>query len=89
MSEQAKSKPTLTGRVVSTKMNKTIVVVVVRKVPHPKYGKYVTRLTRVFAHDEGNTCQEGDLVTIQESRPLSKHKNWVLIKILEKAGQKA
>ena len=89
MSEQAKSKPTFTGRVASNKMDKTIVVVVTRKVPHPKYGKFVTRRTKIFAHDEENQCQIGDLVIIQACRPLSRHKNWMLVKVLEKAEQEA
>ena len=86
MNEEAKIMRTLTGRVVSNKMDKTINVLIVRKVPHPKYGKYVAKHTKIFAHDENNECQEGDLVMIQEGRPLSRYKNWVLIKVLEKAA---
>ena len=89
MSEQTKVKRTLTGRVVSNKMDKTIVVLLERKVPHPKYGKYVARRSKLFAHDEKNTCQLGDWVAIQESRPLSKNKNWMLVEVLEKAKQNA
>lgn len=88
MSEQNKETRTITGRVVSNKMNKTINVMVLRKVKHPKYGKYVTRRTKIFAHDENNVCKEGDLVMIQEGRPLSKNKSWVLLKVLESGGQK-
>jgi small subunit ribosomal protein S17 len=89
MSDQIKVKRTIAGRVVSNKMNKTIVVLLERKVPHPKYGKYVTRRTKLFVHDEQNSCQLGDWVSIQEGRPLSKNKNWALVEILEKAKQNA
>lgn len=88
MSEQTSSiSRTVTGRVVSNKMQKTIVVMVERKVPHPKYGKYVSRRSKFFAHDAENLCNEGDVVVIKESRPLSKNKNWVLVKVLEKSSQ--
>lgn len=87
MSNQEKLKRTLTGTVVSNKMDKTIVVSIERKVQHPKYGKYITRRTKVFAHDENNSCQAGDKVIVQETRPLSKHKNWMLVKVVEKAAQ--
>jgi small subunit ribosomal protein S17 len=83
MSEIVKSSPTLIGRVVSNKMQKTVVVLVETKVPHPKYGKYVTRRTKYFAHDENNQCKIGDRILIKESRPLSKNKNWILMEILE------
>lgn len=86
MSEEVSSSSrTITGRVVSNKMQKTIVVLVERKVPHPKYGKYVKRNSKRFAHDEENVCREGDLVMIKETRPLSKNKNFELVKVLEKA----
>ncbi len=75
---------TLVGRVISNKMQKTINVLVVYKVKHPKYGKYVSRRTKKLAHDENNSCQPGDLVMIAECRPLSRHKNWQLLQILEK-----
>jgi small subunit ribosomal protein S17 len=75
---------TLTGRVVSNKMNKTITVCIVRKFKHPKYGKYLKRSTKLLAHDPENTCHEGDMVVIQEGRPISKRKAWLLLKILEK-----
>lgn len=87
MSETTSNTRTITGRVVSNKMQKTIVVLIERKVAHPKYGKYVTRRSKRFAHDEEGICQEGDLVSIKESRPLSKNKSWVLVKVLEKAAQ--
>lgn len=87
MSEIEKTKRTLTGRVVSNKMKKTINVLIERKVPHPRYGKYITRRSKIFAHDENNICQEGDWVVIREGRPLSKNKSWVLVEVLRKAEQ--
>ncbi len=90
MSEEVNSSSrTITGRVVSNKMQKTIVVLVERKVPHPKYGKYVKRTSKRFAHDEESVCREGDLVMIRETRPLSKNKNFELVKVLEKAQREA
>jgi small subunit ribosomal protein S17 len=86
--EHAKTTRTLVGRVVSNKMQKTINVLIERKVPHPKYGKYITRRSKIFAHDENNTCQIGDLVMIKECRRLSKNKSWMLVNVLEKAAQK-
>ena len=77
---------TLTGRVVSDKMNKSIVVLIERRVKHPFYGKIISRSTRIKAHDEENNCQTGDLVTIAESRPISKSKSWTLVKIDERAA---
>lgn len=77
---------TLTGTVVSNKMDKTIAVVVERLVKHPQYGKYVRRSTKLLAHDEANACQEGDVVAIAESRPLSKRKAWRLVEIVKRAG---
>jgi len=74
-----------TGVVVSNKMEKTIVVAVKRKVKHPIYGKFVNKTTKFVAHDEQNTCKEGDLVLIMETRPLSKRKNWRLVEIIERA----
>lgn len=75
---------TQTGRVVSDKMDKTITVLIERRVKHPLYGKYVTRSSKVKAHDESNECKAGDLVTISESRPISRHKTWALVKIEER-----
>lgn len=69
----------LVGRVVSDKMDKTVTVEVTRRIKHPKYHKYVTRRKNFKAHDEGNTCQMNDTVVIQESRPLSRTKRWVVI----------
>lgn len=76
---------TLTGRVVSNAMHKTITVLVERRVQHPIYGKYLTRSTKVHVHDEDNQCNVGDLVTVVQSRPLSKTKTWRLLEILERA----
>ncbi|MDP2248458.1 MAG: 30S ribosomal protein S17 [Nitrosomonadales bacterium] len=76
---------TLSGRVVSDKMDKTVTVLVERKVKHPLIGKVVRRSNKVHAHDENNECKEGDLVVIEESRPLSKTKTWKVSKVVEKA----
>ncbi|RQW61612.1 30S ribosomal protein S17 [Vibrio viridaestus] len=73
------------GRVVSDKMDKSIVVAIERFVKHPIYGKYVKRTTKVHAHDESNECGLGDTVEISECRPLSKTKSWTLVKVVEKA----
>ncbi len=70
------------GQVVSNKMNKTVVVTVENRSPHPKYGKIVVKTKRYKAHDEENNCKEGDRVRIQETRPLSKTKRWQVIEIL-------
>ena len=86
MSEQEKNTRTVSGRVVSDKMDKTITVLVERKVPHPIYGKYVKRSTKLHAHDENNECKMGDTVSIEECRPLSKSKSWRLVKVLERAS---
>jgi small subunit ribosomal protein S17 len=84
MSETA-LKRSLTGRVVSDKMNKTVTVLVERKVKHPVYGKILVRSRKYHAHDEQNEVREGDLVTIEECRPLSKTKAWTVVKLVEKA----
>lgn len=76
----------LTGRVISNKMDKTVTVLVERRVKHPKYGKFIKRSTKLHAHDEENTCREGDVVTIVQSRPLSKTKAWRLDKIVTRAA---
>jgi small subunit ribosomal protein S17 len=76
---------TLSGRVVSDKMDKTVTVLIERKVKHPLIGKVVRRSNKVHAHDENNECKEGDLVVIEESRPLSKTKTWKVSKVVEKA----
>jgi small subunit ribosomal protein S17 len=77
---------TLTGRVVSSKMDKTIAVAVERLVRHEKYGKYVRRTTKLLAHDEQNECKEGDLVDIAPCRPLSHRKSWKLARVVERAA---
>lgn len=75
---------TLSGRVVSAKMDKTITVLIERLVKHPVYGKYIKRSTKIFAHDEQNQCQEGDVVSITSCRPLSKKKTWKLVDIVNR-----
>jgi small subunit ribosomal protein S17 len=85
MSEQTAR--TVMGKVVSNKMDKTITVLVERRVKHPVYGKYITRSSKLHAHDADNSCNIGDTVTISESRPLSKTKTWVLQDINERATQ--
>jgi small subunit ribosomal protein S17 len=85
MSEEAKTNSRLTGRVVSDAMDKTITVLVERRVKHPLYGKFIRRSTKIHAHDEENACGCGDLVTVEQCRPLSKTKTWHLIEVVEKA----
>jgi small subunit ribosomal protein S17 len=86
MTDQAKqASKMLTGRVVSDKMDKTITVLVERRVPHAMYGKIVTRSKKYHAHDEKNECHEGDLVEIEQSRPISRTKAWRVARLLEKA----
>jgi len=72
----------LVGRVVSNKLNKTVTVLVERKVKHPVYGKYVVRSTKLHAHDEKNALNEGDLVEIAESRPMSRTKTWIVTRVV-------
>lgn len=76
---------TLTGRVTSNKMQKTITVLIERTVKHPKYGKYIKRSTKLHAHDAEEVCQEGDIVMIEQCRPLAKTKAWRLHKIVRQA----
>lgn len=78
---------TLSGKVVSDKMDKTITVRIERRVKHPVYGKIISRSTKIKAHDENNQCGIGDVVTIKETRPLSKTKSWTLVEIVEKAAE--
>jgi small subunit ribosomal protein S17 len=89
MTEQAQEKivRTVTGKVISDKMDKTITVLVERRVKHPIYGKYITRSTKLHAHDEDNQCNIGDTVNISESRPYSKTKTWLLQEVVEKASE--
>ena len=77
----------MTGRVVSNKMDRTIAVLIQWTVKHPVYEKYLRRTTKVLAHDENNECNEGDLVVIESSRPISKRKSWRLQKVVTKAQQ--
>ena len=77
----------LTGRVVSDKMNKTVTVLVERKVKHPLYGKFVSRSKKYHAHDENNEFHPGDLVLIEETRPLSRTKTWKVVQLVEKAKE--
>ena len=88
MTEQvtAKKKRTLTGKVVSSKPNKTVTVLVERKVKHPVYGKFVRRSTKYHVHDENNECNMGDTIVIEECRPMSKTKCWRLVSIEERAA---
>ncbi len=76
---------TLQAKVISAKMDKSIVVAIERKVKHPLYGKFMKRTTKLHAHDETNQCSEGDVVLISECRPLSKTKSWTLVEIVRKA----
>jgi small subunit ribosomal protein S17 len=78
---------TLTGKVVSDKMDKSIVVLIERQVQHPLYGKLIRRSTKLHAHDENNVAKTGDLVTIKESRPISKTKAWALVEVIEAAAE--
>lgn len=73
------------GRVISDKMDKSIVVAIERMVKHPIYGKFIKRTTKLQAHDENNECGLGDTVEIRECKPLSKNKSWTLVKVVEKA----
>lgn len=85
MTESAKKGRTVTGKVISDKMNKTVTVLVERRVRHPLYGKYITRSSKLHAHDEKNECKIGDVVTVYETRPLSKTKTWALLRVEEQA----
>jgi small subunit ribosomal protein S17 len=87
MTQEAKIARTITGKVVSDKMDKTITVLIERRVKHEVYGKYTTKSSKVHAHDEKNECKLGDIVTVAESRPLSKTKTWALVKIEERASE--
>ena len=82
MSETTETVRTVTGKVVSNKMDKSATVLIERKVKHPVYGKYIRRSTKLHVHDAENACQEGDVVTIEQCRPLSKTKSWRLVEIV-------
>lgn len=86
MSEEAKVERALTGRVISDKMDKSIVVLMERQVKHPLYGKFIKRSKKYHVHDENNDCNVGDTVMFKECRPLSKTKHWTLIKVVERAA---
>lgn len=83
--EKGSNKKQRVGVVTSNKLDKTITVIVERRLRHPIYGKFLKKSKKFMAHDEENTCQEGDKVRIMESRPLSKRKRWVLVEVLERA----
>jgi len=85
MTEETKAKRTVTGRVTSNKMDKTITVLIERKVKHPLYGKFMKKSTKLHVHDENNECGMGDVVQIKECRPMSKSKSWTLVKVVEKS----
>jgi len=87
MSDENKVARTISGHVVSDKMDKSITVKVERQVKHPLYGKYIKRSTKLHAHDENNECAVGDVVTIEQCRPISKTKTWRLVSVVEKAAQ--
>lgn len=80
--DTSKESRTVSGRVVSNKMDKTITVMLERKVKHPLYGKFIRRSTKVHAHDEANECNEGDMVVVEQCRPISKSKTWRLVKVV-------
>ena len=85
MTESAQKIRTIQGKVVSNKADKTITILVERQVKHPLYGKFMRRSTKLHAHDEDNVCNEGDIVTITASRPISKRKTWRLVDVIDKA----
>ena len=77
----------VTGKVISDKMDKTVTVLLERRVKHPVYGKYITRSSKIHAHDENNQCSIGDTVTVAETRPISKSKTWKLVEVVQSAAQ--
>lgn len=82
-SDGGKSRRTVVGRVISNKMNQSVSVAVGRLIRHPVYGKFIRRTTKILAHDEKNQCKEGDTVEIAECRPISKHKSWRVVTIIQ------
>jgi len=88
MSEVKKEQRTMTGRVISDKMDKTVSVAIERLIKHPVYGKYIRRTSKLMAHDEKNECKEGDTVQIAEGRPISKNKTWSVVSVIERAAGK-
>lgn len=87
MSEQSQEVGVITGRVISDKMDKSITVLVERRIRHAMYGKMLRRSTKLHVHDENNSCEQGDIVRIKETRPISKTKAWTLVEIVEKAAK--
>jgi small subunit ribosomal protein S17 len=87
MSGAEKATRVVKGKVVSNKMDKTITVLIERRVKHPVYGKFITRSSKIHAHDENNECGMGDLVSVAETRPISKSKSWKLLRVEEKVAQ--
>jgi small subunit ribosomal protein S17 len=87
MSEIENTLHTVEGRVVSTKMQKTVTVLIERQVKHGLYGKYIKRSTKLHAHDEEGKCKDGDMVRVAECRPLSKTKNWRVVEVLTRAAE--
>jgi len=85
MSEAANSARTLSGTIVSDKMDKTVTVLIERRVKHAVYGKFMTKSTKIKAHDENNDARMGDMVTIAECAPISRHKAWRLVDVIERA----
>lgn len=85
--EQVKQQHLVVGKVISDKMNKTIIVQVEYKVKHELYGKYIKRFSKMYAHDEENTCRIGDVVSIKQTRPLSKTKRWMLVEVIRRQDQ--
>ena len=88
MSEEKKAQRTLTGRVVSDKMDKTVSVAIERLIKHPVYGKYIRRTSKVLAHDAANECKAGDRVAISECKPVSKNKSWAVVNVVERAADR-
>ena len=88
MSEENKVQRTITGRVVSAKMDKSVSVAIERLIKHRVYGKYIRRTSKVMAHDANNECKAGDRVQISECRPISKNKSWSVVNVVERAADK-
>ena len=89
MSEEKKAQRTITGRVGSDKMDKTVSVAIERLIKHPVYGKYIRRTSKVLAHDATNECKPGDTVQISEGRPISKNKSWSVVNVVERSTDKS
>ncbi|MDE0250162.1 MAG: 30S ribosomal protein S17 [Gammaproteobacteria bacterium] len=88
MTEEVKKVRTLHGRVISDKMDKTVVVLLERQVKHPLYEKYIRRSTKLHVHDEDNVCTVGDKISIRECRPVSKKKSWRLVEVIKQSAEK-